>query len=163
MPTERRPIAIPGEIRREQKLRRLGTRQPQCAECTEVDPAALTGTAPDIRCYECLGVSGGRGWTEDHHLGGQHNDPATASLPGNDHRFLNDAQLDWPEETLRNPDGSPLLKIAALLRGFLDVLWLIIERAVGWIPTALESLDATLRQAHGPRWWESLGWDGGRP
>jgi hypothetical protein len=76
---------------------------------------------------------------------------------GNPHRILNSYQQGWPQETLLNPDGSPLLKAAALLRGFLDILRLIIERIFGWIPEFLESLDAWLRQTLGPRWWEQFG------
>ena len=59
-------------------------------------------------------------------------------------------------ETLRNPDGSPLLRAAAALRGWLDLLWLIMVRAVGWIPVFLEQLDAHLRQRLGERWWEDF-------
>src|SRR4051812_34101732 len=78
------------------------------------------------------------------HWFGQHNDPLTSPIPANDHRVLSELQAQWPEKTLRNPDGSPLLRIAAGLRGWLDVLRLLIERVAGWIPAALEQLDELL-------------------
>jgi len=69
-------------------------------------------------------------------------------------------QRDWPEHTLRNPDGSPLLAAAAAIRGWLDVLWLVMQRTVGHIPVLLESLDEGLRTTYGDRWWEGLGLEG---
>ncbi|HZO36736.1 MAG TPA: hypothetical protein VFB41_07665, partial [Solirubrobacteraceae bacterium] len=129
----------------EQRLRQLGTRNPRCG-CGEADPAALCGTAPDISCYECLQREQGRSAVEDHHLKARANDPAdTVSVLGNDHRWLSEAQRLWPIDTLRNPDGSPLLRAAAALRGWLDVLRLILDRTVGWVPAFLEWLDAALR------------------
>jgi hypothetical protein len=80
-------------------------------------------------------------------------------MPGNDHRRLSDAQRDWPEETLTNPDGSPLLKLAAMLRGWIDYLRLLLERGVARIPPALEQLDQLLRAYIGERWWETLQWE----
>jgi hypothetical protein len=92
-------------------------------------------------------------------LKGQRNDAGdTVTAPVNDHRVLNGRQLLWPIETLRNPDGSPILIAAAALRGWLDVLWVIIERTVGWIPEFLEQLDAWLRLQLGERWWDGFDW-----
>ena len=61
--------------------------------------------------------------------------------------------------SLANANGSPLLRAAAAVRGWLDLLWLIIERTVGWVPAMLETLDAWLRQRLGARWWEDFGWE----
>jgi hypothetical protein len=148
--------------RREQRLRQLGTRTPRCSRpgCNETDPFALTGVDPEIVCYECQSEQRGRSIIEAHHLAGRHNDPATTvDLLGNDHRALNDLQCDWPRHVLRNPDGSPLLHAAAAVRGWLDVLALVLERAVGWVPEFLEWLDDALRTAIGPRWWDDLSWE----
>ncbi len=144
------------ELRREQHLRRLGTRDPRCVNCGETNPAALTDTAPHIICYLCQALATGRPPTEVHHPAGRHNSPVTVPIPANDHRVLSDMQRGWPESTLRNPDGSPLLVAAAMLRGWLDVLQLIIERTVGLIPPFLEALDEGLRSEFGERWWEKL-------
>ncbi len=144
------------ELCQEQHLRRLGIRDPRCVNCGETNPAALTGTAPRIICYLCQALAAGRPPTEEHHPAGRNNSPVTVPIPANDHRVLSDMQRAWPESTLRNPDGSPLLVAAAMLRGWLDVLQLIIERTVGRIPPFLEALDRGLRSELGERWWERL-------
>ena len=113
-------------------------------------------------CAECQARLQGRRPVEDHHPAGRANDPFTAPFWANDHDILTDRQHGWSAATLRNPDGSPLLKAAAAIRGWLDVLRLIVERTVGWIPPFLEWLDAALRGSVGDRWWETLGWEGGR-
>jgi hypothetical protein len=145
----------------EEQYRRLGIRSPRCLEpgCDETNPFALIGVHPEVLCYEHAAIRHGRSWLEDHHCKGQHNDAFDRiELPGNDHRVLNGLQSIWPRETLRNPDGSPLLVAAAALRGWLDVLWLMIERTVGWIPAFLEQLDGWLREQLGPRWWDEFDW-----
>jgi hypothetical protein len=47
--------------------------------------------------------------------------------------------------------------MAAIIRCWLDVLYLILDRLVGKIPASLEQLDALLRAKLGDRWWETLG------
>jgi hypothetical protein len=145
----------------EEKHRRLGTRSPRCLQpgCGETNPFNFTGVHPDLWCYEHAAIRSGRTWLEEHHVEGQSNDPFdTILIPGNDHRLLTGRQALWPRETLRNPDGSPLLTAAAALRGWLDVLWLVIVRTVGWIPVFLERLDAWLREVLGERWWDGFDW-----
>jgi hypothetical protein len=61
--------------------------------------------------------------------------------------------MDWPRDTMRNPDGSYLLRAAACVRGWLTVLQLIMERSIGWVPDYLERTDAWLRERIGPQWW----------
>jgi hypothetical protein len=141
--------------RREAAIRRLGTRHPRCP-CGETEPLALTGRHPQIRCYECQALAAGRSWIEQQHPQGRHNGPVTVPIPGNDHRVIDDRKNDWPRQTLRNPDGSPLLRAAACLRGWLDTLRHIIEETIGWIPAFLEALDRWLCQLIGPRWWDGL-------
>lgn len=140
-----------------------------CEDCGEADPRALhqdrqaakdaNGT-DTVRCVECRLLAHDGVPIERHHLAGRANDPVTVPIPANEHAVLSDLQLAWPRETLRNPDGSPLLKAAASLRGWLDVLRLNLDRTVGWIPEFLEWLDAALSVLAGPRWWEKLGWEG---
>ncbi len=140
------------DARRKARQRKVGQGE-ACATCHEKDPRALVRVGNRVLCYECLAAEQDRSPTEDHHPAGAANSPCTVGTPGNDHRVLNDDQHDWPPETLRNPDGSPLLKAAACLRGWLDVLRLIMDRVVGWIPEFLESLDGWLRERLGPCWW----------
>lgn len=152
-----------GEARAERveaRLRQLGTREPRCsrAGCDETDPFALSGVAPALVCHECRAIEEGWSWMEDHHVSGRANSPVTVAVPANDHAVLSEFQRAWDGDTLRNPDGSPLLRAAAALRGWVDVLRLIIERSVGWVAPMLEALDAWLRERVGPRWWEEFSW-----
>lgn len=150
--------------RLEAKLAELGTRSPHCTweGCDEICPFMLTGADPEIRCYEHELLRLGRPWLEDHHPAGRHNDPRTIPLPGNEHRVLSELQYRWPRETLRNPDGSPLLIAAALVRGWADVLYVVLVIVAG-VPLYLEQLDAFLREEIGPRWWDEFGtWLDGR-
>lgn len=141
--------------------RQLGTRNPECGipGCDETNPFALTGHHPDIICYEhkLLGMS--RTPYEAHHVAGQHNSDLVADIPGNDHRILSEYQASWPEDTLRNPDKSPLLIAAAAIRGWLDVLRIILERCIVWIPGLLEWLNDVLVERHGRDWWIRFGWN----
>lgn len=146
------------EIRRETAYRRLGTRSPQCLECGTRDWRILTGRAPEILCYEHRLVSQGKPPVEEHHLAGRANGELAATIPGNEHRALSDMQHEWPERILRNPDGSPLIKIAARIRALIDYLRLLLERGIAWIPDALERLDARLTAWIGPNWWDVIEW-----
>jgi hypothetical protein len=143
--------------RLEEKLAQLGTRLPRCSEkgCDETCPFMLSGTGPDIYCYEHDPLRKGLPWWERHHLAGRHNDTRTVLIPGNDHRILSELQLRWPRDTLRNPDGSPLLRAAALVRGYLDVLFLVLVLTAG-VPLLLEDLDAWLVSERGERWWDDF-------
>ncbi len=144
------------EKQRIKRQRVLGSNTPQCRNCDETNPHALTGTAPNIGCYECHATAGERSPVEAHHPAGQHNAPETVEVPGNDHRVLSADQQLWPTDTLRNPNGSPLLRAAAAIRGWLDVLRLIIDRTVGWVPAFLESLDKALHGQLGNQWWDQM-------
>jgi len=149
-----------GQRRTEDAYERLGTRQPRCRQCTETNPNALMKLDDLVACHECQARKHGRSQTEAHHVAGRHNLQVAVDLPANDHRVLSDLQRDWPIDTLRNPTGSPLLKAAAALRGWLDAVNLMMDRAVGWIPRFLEWLDGQLQDAIGTRWWDAFEWDG---
>lgn len=143
----------------------------RCA-CGEQDPRCLTDTGNGVQCYGCQARNAGRSDAEHHHIAGRHNLATTVPIPNNEHRILSDRQQDWPRGTLRNPDQSPLLQAAAAIRGWLDILILILERAVGWIPGFLEALDAWLCARIGPEWGHEfrvahpdcapMAWQGGR-
>jgi hypothetical protein len=143
--------------RLEQKLAQLGTRTPRCTAegCDEICPFMLSGVHPEIYCSEHDAIRNGRPWLEAHHPPGQHNDPRTVLLPANYHSVLSELQYRWPRETLRNPDGSPLLRAAALTRGLLDVFYLVMLM-VSEVPALLEQLDGFLRARVGERWWDEF-------
>jgi hypothetical protein len=142
--------------RRESRRVRRFAPGAQCERCGERDTRTLIAAAAPVLCRECRAVGDGRSPIEWHHPAGEHNSEVTIAMPANDHAILSDYQQDWPLETLRNPDGSPLLRAAASVRAWLDVLRLVIERTVGGVPALLETLDAWLRELAGERWWEQF-------
>lgn len=154
--------------RLERKRTRLGG-DAVCAVCGESDPRCLhlvpqgrqDDTAePVVLCANCHCRQQGQSVIEQHHPAGRANNPATVRIAANEHALLSDAQHDWPRDTLRNPTGSPLLAASASVRGMSDVLRVLLERVLVWLPAFLEWLDGRLRDLHGDRWWDTLGWQG---
>ena len=77
---------------------------------------------------------------DNHHVAGKRNSQVTIRVPANDHLAeLSAAQLDWPTETLRNPSGNQLLKIAASIRGYIDAREYLVE-TLRPLPELLEKL-----------------------
>jgi hypothetical protein len=135
--------------------RRLGTKK-QCATGVENRPEALISGSDPRTCAACQRTAQGQSATDEHHLAGQHNHAATLPVPVNDHRArLSPAQLDWPTETLRNPNQCPLIKIAACTRGSADYIQYCIDRLLLWVAEALEELSAYLIERLGPDWWKN--------
>ena len=124
-----------------------------CA-CGESRPEALiTGSDPTI-CAECQRKKKGQTIMDDHHPAGKANNPATVTVPVNDHRAeLSVAQHDWPKQTRENPDGSPLLAAAWCVRGFIDQIIYLVKKLLLWIPEMLEALDSFLAEKLEPKWW----------
>src|SRR5579875_1592079 len=107
--------------------RRASLESASCATCGEDRLPALVRTSRGVgHCYACRLHQQGKPALERHHLAGRKQSPITVLLGANDHRVLSDAQLDWPARTRENPERSPLLTLAALLRGILDIC--------GWPP-----------------------------
>ena len=91
---------------------------------------------------------------DNHHIAGRANHPITISVPANDHRAeLSTAQYDWPEETLQNLKGCPLLRGAACVRGFADTIVYLMEQFLLWVAEMLERLSAHLEERWGSQWW----------
>jgi hypothetical protein len=143
--------------RRETARARLGTRNPRCTVtgCRETDPLAFTGTQPTLRCYAHDRIARGLNPIENQHPSGRANDPTTVPIPANDHRVIDAAKQHWPPATLDGEHG-PLRQCAAAVRGWLDTLWVIITRCVGWVPAMLEALDDHLVARLGARWWDDF-------
>jgi len=89
---------------------------------------------------------------DNHHIAGKANSPITTSIPANDHRaVLSAAQYEWPSKTLQNPDGCPLLRGAACIRGFVDTVIYYMREFLLWVAEMLELLSARLVEAWGRR------------
>lgn len=64
------------------------------------------------------------------------------------------AQYEWPPKTLQNADASPLLRAAAYVRGFADIVGYLLRQCM-WIAEFLEQLDSWLCAKLGPDWWHA--------
>jgi len=132
--------------------RRVGV-EARCA-CGEDRPEALIAGSNPIVCAACQRAARGLTTMDQHHFAGRANNPATISIPVNDHRaILSVAQANWPKSTLTNTEGSPLLAGAACLRGYIDTIVYLIEKGLLWIAKMLEKLDELLVKKFGPKWW----------
>jgi hypothetical protein len=132
--------------------RRIGEKK--CA-CQETRPRAFAGRKSK-RCTKCERKWRGQKITDEHHVAGKANDPITIPLPVNDHLArLNVDQMDWPKETLENPNRSPLLASAARKRGYADTTVYLIEQLLSKDAEMLETLDAYLVKRLGPKWWQT--------
>src|SRR4051812_38976733 len=111
---KRDPIAA--YVRKAAADRTTGHRQ--CV-CGEKRPWALIRNGNFFICAECDRRQERKSVLDDHHPAGKANNPITIPTPVNDHRSeLSVAQYDWPRLTRENPKGSPLLALAASIRGF---------------------------------------------
>lgn len=154
----RDPIAA--DARKAVASRRAGRRV--CVSCPRLRPdrpvedrpeALLTDRKPVI-CYECMLILSDLAPIEPDHPAGRHNSDVTVPVAANDHRaILSINQYDWPQPTLRNPDGSPLLAAAAALRGFANIVNYLLDQLIMAVALLLEALDIYLRKQLGPKWW----------
>jgi hypothetical protein len=124
-----------------------------CCGCGETRLNALIADSDPIICIGCNNKSKGKSTKEKHHLAGKANHAGTIEVSANFHSDLSAAQYDWPEETLRNPKGSPLLAAAACIRGVVDWIVLAIKEFLLWVADMLERLDHYLHEKLGPDWW----------
>ncbi len=133
--------------------RRVGA-DARCA-CGETRPEAFVAPPALRQCAACARTAKGHTTIDQHHVAGRANHPLTVPVPVNDHRAdLSSSQDDWPTSTRENPDGSPLLAAAAMIRGFADWLVYTLRRGVLWIAQMLEALEPHLSQVLGRRWWD---------
>ncbi|HEY7351464.1 MAG TPA: hypothetical protein VH596_01740 [Terriglobales bacterium] len=124
-----------------------------CA-CGEKRPEALIPNVNPPICAACQRTALGKSAVDKHHFASKANNATTIHVPVNDHRAeLSTAQADWPQSTLRNIEGSPLLAAAGCVRGFVDTILYLIERGLLWIAELLENLDEFLMKQLGPGWW----------
>ena len=93
-----------------------------CDSCKEADLRCLQRSLERTLCAECRLVQEGKPRYELHHPAGRHNDSFVIPMHANEHTVMSDYQEDWPDETLRNPDGDLLHRHAAILRSNHDFL-----------------------------------------
>lgn len=141
-------------LRHELKRRRLG-RDDVCPRCGEPDIRALQKSGESTICAECRLKEQGLPPYERHHPAGRSNDPFVVPNPANIHASLSDDQVDWPEETLRNPDGDIFHALAAWMRGIHDTLVHIALKLGEWAVT-LEYMARFLEERIGPNWWKEF-------
>jgi hypothetical protein len=146
---KRDPVAA--YVRETISARRVAERQ---CECGERRPMALVSKSDPIMCHKCRRVKEGMTDMDEHHPAGQANDPTTTPIPVNDHcAELNQAQKDWPRNTLENSAGCPVLAIAACTRGYADTDVYLMENLLLRRVKMLESLSKFLEERLGPGWW----------
>jgi hypothetical protein len=146
---QRDPIAA---YTREATAARIGG-QRQCA-CGEARLWALIRNSDPAICAKCQRKVEGQSIYDDHHVADKANNSTTLPIPVNDHRAeLTKAQYDWPKQTRENPKGSPLLALAACIRGFADTVVYLLRKLL--LPNAefCEILDTFLAEKLGPYWW----------
>jgi hypothetical protein len=152
MPPRKQKDPIKAAAREGRAQRRVGEGA-MCA-CGEARPEALIAGRKEAICFNCDAQRRGKSAREAHHVAGRANSPVTLDVSINDHRAeLSIAQYDWPKQTLRNPEASPLLAAAGGIRGFIDTLLFLIGKLLAPIPDALEAYDTQLRERLGPQWW----------
>lgn len=132
--------------------RRVGVGN-QCV-CGENRPSALIAGSKPMICAECKRRKQGLSVCDKHHVAGRANHQLTIPVPANDHRdVLSEDQYKWPKATRENRDHSPLLAMAACIRGLFATVVLLLKRLLLWIPELLEKLDACLTSYLGSKWW----------
>jgi hypothetical protein len=141
-------------VRKSRSRRRIGLGA-QCA-CGERRHLALIANSGTVTCYCCKRVADQKSTIDDHHIAGRSNYSATIPIPTNDHvAELSERQRDWPEQTLRNPDGDPFLKGAACVRGVHDTIIYIVDHVLLWVAHLLEIASALLTQMTGRFYWRN--------
>src|SRR5690348_9155987 len=98
-----------------------------CAECGIQDPILLVENTDALLCYEHHEMSKGKSGFEADHFAGKANSKMTLLVPANMNRLNLDNQHGWPRDTLRNPEGNPLLKAEAIVRGWVSYLSIILS------------------------------------
>jgi hypothetical protein len=138
--------------RRSIAARRVGVGA-KCEWCGENRPFALIAGSNPKTCVECMRRQKGHKTIDYHHPVGKANDSTTFRIGANDHADLTEAQRAWPKTTLENPDGSPLLAIAARHRGNSDLIDYLMKKPLLRSAPAIEDVDAFLTSYFGRKWW----------
>ena len=146
------------ELRRSLRLaskeNRLGD-DAECRNCGASDLRVLQWTDGELICADCRLDKQGKSRTEDHHPAGIKNDPFTIPMTANDHAIFSDYQMDWPNETLKNPKGDILHRHAAWERANYN-FWMRKATESEKRAQELEELAEDLEYEFGADWWERI-------
>jgi hypothetical protein len=143
----------------------------RCA-CGENRAQALILKLPgSVICACCDRIARGMNPMDKHHIAGRVNHWAVIMVPVNDHlAYFTVKQLCcWPQKTSWNPDGSPLLTVAACIRGLVDfVFWPVVKDVAMFnkyrataedlirVAEILEAKDEYLTERRGRHYWLDL-------
>lgn len=152
---------IKAGVRHAKRERRVGAGA-ACADCGDNRAEMLVRSSRPRRCLKCYAIKRGKKPSERHHIAGEANSPIQVEVPIRGHRKLSDAQYEWPPGTERNPDGSPLIALAASLRGVADFVGELVVAFMHYLAETAEKIDAWLREKHG-LWWKDGPFDGWQP
>ncbi len=155
----RQPDPIGVAKRKSTSARRVA--KGRSCSCGENRPLALIPGSTPLICTECSRKEKDQCIFDKHHPAGRNNHSFTVPILANDHRaILSDAQQNWPQSTIRNSKRSPLIRIAACVRGaydtiiyFLNKIRDVLNNLLLWIPETLEKLDKFLELHLGSQWW----------
>jgi hypothetical protein len=125
----------------------------RCTVCGENRPSALIARSEPMICHECRRRGEAVSIYELHHVAGRANHDLKIPVPVNDHRVLSEDQYDWPKATRENSDSSPLLAVAACIRGIYDTILYLLKKLLLWAAEFVELLDAFLVARLGRKWW----------
>src|SRR6266511_2467109 len=119
-----------GSARRSSRRQRRFPPGAQCSVChKQTDIHALVDNRIPPICRKCDAINAGRRKVEKHHTSGRKNSTEVIDMPVNEHSILSDAQNDWPDEMLTNPNSNPLAGWAASVQGKIETLMLWLKQA----------------------------------
>jgi hypothetical protein len=118
---------------------------------------SLVKDGDEVRCYRCLAGKRGNPTIEWHHfLSAAVTPEAVIPVPANDHRAIEDAKLDFPDQVWKNPDGRVVLMVAGTLF-MAGALGYVLYRYGPRLARLLLTMDSHLTQQQGPAWEAGLG------
>jgi hypothetical protein len=136
------------ELREEQALHRLGTRNPCCHVCGEKRILPLIRRGRRILCAYCDAEGRGAPTTQLHHAASRRYSDATMPLDISDHRIVTDLGNDHPRRTREKAQDSERLANAAKVRTIVDSFRVLLD-VLSEVPESLERLDRDMAAERG--------------
>jgi hypothetical protein len=144
---------IKREVRKAKAEQRVGP-DARCSSCGESRPEALISGSDPMICANCQRVSKGLTTFDNHHVAGKNNSPVTIAVEVNDHRArLSGDQYSWAKRVRENPDGDPLIAIAAGLLGFADTVLYLIDKFLIKAAECVIAAADFFKELRGDKYW----------